>query len=162
MPELQVTRQSDGLILASFGHVCVAVWSTKPTKPLFEAQRLALATTVARHPGRALFLCIISAKTEAPDQDLRDASAKMIASHGHDLAGCACVIEGTGFRAAITRTVLTGISLVLRSPVPSTFCDSAQAACEWLQLRSGATSLTGLVAQIAQLRGALPSGPGAA
>lgn len=149
---LQLTHRGGGLLVGHFGHVCVAVWSTKPTWGLFEQQRAALANSVERHPGRALFLCVVSAKADPPEQDVRDASAKMIISHDRQLAGCACVIEGSGFRAAITRTVLTGITLVVRTPAPFGFCDSVHAGYEWLGRYSPRGSLTGLIEELARAR----------
>jgi hypothetical protein len=148
---LQITHRSDDLITASFGHVCVVVWNGKPTRPLFEHQRAALATCVLRYPGRALFLCVVSSKADAPEQDVRDASVKMITGHERKLAGCACVIEGSGFRAAITRTVLTGMTLVARTPAPIVFFDHVVAACRWLEPRAQ-DSLVGLAEQLEEAR----------
>lgn len=148
----QVTYRGAGLVVGHFGHVCVAIWTTKPTRALFDWQRMALADCVQRHPGSALFLCVVSSKADPPDQDVRDASTKMIASHERRLAGCACVIEGNGFRAAITRTVLTGITSVLRTPSPIGFCDSVQAGSDWLGKHSPRGSLSGLVEELARVR----------
>ena len=92
---LHVTHRSDGLVTASFAHVCIAIWNSRPTPALFEHQQAALATCVLRHPGRALFLCIVSSKADPPEQDVRDASVKMILGHGRKLAGCACVARLT-------------------------------------------------------------------
>lgn len=141
---LELHHQDAGLIVASFGVVCVAIWSSKPTPVLFEIQRAHLATAVLRHPGRALFMCVVDAKADAPEQAERDGSSKMISGHGDKLAGCACVIEGNGFRAAITRTVLTGITFVIRTPGPISFFDNVGSACTWLQVRSGGADLSSL------------------
>lgn len=149
---LQVTHRGGGLLIGHFGHVCIAVWSTKPTWTLFAQQSAGLANVVQHHPGRALFMCVVSSKADPPEQDVRDASAKMIINHGRQLAGCACVIEGSGFRAAITRTVLTGISLLVRTPAPFGFCDSVNAGYEWLGRYSPRGSLTGLPEELARAR----------
>jgi len=148
---LLITHRSDGLVTASFGLVCTAIWNTKPTRALFEHQRAALATCVLRYPGRALFLCIVSNKSDPPEQELRDASVKMLLDHDRRLAGCACVIEGTGFRAAITRTVLTGMTLLARTQAPIAFFDQIAPACRWLEPRA-AQSLRGLAEQLATVR----------
>jgi hypothetical protein len=148
---LQITHESDGLVTASFEQICVAIWNRKPTRPLFDHQRAALAGCVLRYPGRALFLCIVSNQADPPEQDVRDASVKMILGHERKLAGCACVIEGSGFRAAITRTVLTGMTLVARTPIPISFFDQVSAACDWLQPRAG-RPLRDLTTQLEALR----------
>lgn len=152
LTRLAITARADGLTMASFGPVCIAVWETKPTPALFEIQRAHLAAAVARYPTRAKFMCVVSRHADPPDQEVRDASSKMIASHAGNLAGCACVIEGSGFRSALTRTVLTGILFVIRSPVPYVFCESVPAACKWLEGRGGRERLTGLIDQLDQAR----------
>jgi hypothetical protein len=149
---LQISHRGADLLVGQIGHVCVAVWTTKPTRALFDWQCTALADAVQRYPGRALFLCVISSKAGPPDQELRDASTKMIVSHQRQLAGCVCVIEGSGFRAAITRTVLTGIVSVVRTPCPFGFVDSLQAGCDWLGKHSPRGSLTGLFQELARAR----------
>jgi hypothetical protein len=152
LTQLAITFRRDGLTMASFGSVCIAVWETKPTPALFEIQRAHLANAVARHPTRATFMCVVSRHADPPDQEVRDASSKMIASHVGNLAGCACVIEGSGFRSALTRTVLTSILFVIRSPVPYVFCESVLAACKWLEARGARERLSGLIEQLDQAR----------
>ena len=145
----------DGLLMARVGQVCLALWRRKPTLPLFQIQSDHLAAAVTEHRGRALFLCLVEGKTDPPDQNVRDASAKMITAHGRDLAGCACVIEGNGFRAALTRTVLAGIAFVVRTPAPYRFFDNAATACDWLEGRAGWGRLQGLAEQVELARGQL-------
>jgi hypothetical protein len=151
-PELQISHRAPGLMLATFGEVFIAVWSTKPTRDLFELQRASLATAVENAPGRTFFLCVISPNAEPPDQAERDASTRMITHHGARLAGTACVIEGTGFRAAITRTVLTGIVLFARSPSPVLFFEEMDAAVQWMQRRSSEADLSQLAARVEKAR----------
>lgn len=148
---LLITHRSEELVTGSFGLVCVALWNAKPTRALFEHQRAALATCVLRYPGRALFLCAVSNKSDPPDQELRDASVKMLLGHERRLGGCACVIEGTGFRAAITRTVLTGMTLLARTQAPIAFFDQIAPACSWLEPRAE-QPLRGLAEQLATVR----------
>lgn len=152
--ELTITHQGGGLLMACYEQVCVAVWETKPTLRLFDIQKAHLAATVAREPGRALFMCVVSGRADPPDQEIRDSSSKMIASHGKDLAACACVIEGSGFRAAITRTVLSGITMVIRTPVPFTFVESVEVGCKWFESRSDRGRIAGLAEKIARARAA--------
>ena len=151
---LHITHQKDGLMMATFGPICVAVWYAKPTWASFEVQRAHLATAVLADPGRAYFLCVVSSSAAPPEQDVRDASASMITGHGVKLAGCACVIEGSGFRAAITRTVLSGIALFIRSASPVAFFDSVASAAFWLDKRTGRSITRGLVAALEQARSA--------
>jgi hypothetical protein len=147
-PELELTHLSPGLLMGSLGPLCLALWVGKPTPELFEVQRAGLAVAVAKRRGEALFLCVITSTADPPDETERKESARMITSHGGDLAACACVIEGTGFRAAVTRTVLGGISLLVRSPVKLRYFDSVANACDWLETIARPGEISGLSSQI--------------
>ena len=129
---LTVTHDRGGLLVGRIGPVCLAMWRTKPIMDLFQVQRHDLAAAVARDPGNVAFLCVVEPTAEPPEQAVRDASAAMIASFGKNLAACACVIEGTGFRAAITRTVLAGMQFVARSATPTRFFERVPVAAGWL------------------------------
>jgi hypothetical protein len=131
--DLDITHVSEGLLMASIGTVCLALWRSKPTPRTFNVQREQLAAAVDQNPGRQLFLCVVEHKSPPPDEDIRQASSDMITAHGSRLAGCACVIEGTGFHAAITHTVLSGIVHGIQSPSPMRFFESTASACNWLQ-----------------------------
>jgi len=150
--ELLITYRGDGLTMASFDYVCIAVWDTQPTPMLFEIQRSKLAAAVLSNPGRQMFLCVVSSGAAPPDQELREASAKMITTYGSKLAACACVIEGSGFRSAITRTVLTGITLLIRTPSPVHFFESVASASDWLEKRAVRGKLTQLPDELALAR----------
>jgi hypothetical protein len=147
-----ITHQGDGLTMVAFGPVCIAIWNAQPTRTLFEVQRSSLASAVLKAPGEALFLCVVASDARPPEQDIRDASSAMITGHGKSLAGCACVIEGSGFRAAITRTVLSGIVLITRTPSPVVFFDSVASALPWLQKRSTRVDLQGLAEALDEAR----------
>jgi hypothetical protein len=150
--ELSISHRARGLLLGTFGDVFFAIWSTKPTPELFELERSGLAAAVHARPGRALFLCVVSPNADPPEQAERDASARMITSHGSKLLGTACVVEGSGFRAAITRTVLTGIVLFVRTPSPVTFFESVNAAALWMQRRARGCDLSQLASEVDQIR----------
>src|SRR5450432_849330 len=119
--ELEITHCGDGLLMAALGPVCIGLWKTKPTRELFLIQKEHLAIDVARAPGKVAFLCVVTSEATPPDEPERAASSAMINGHGSNLPAVACVIEGTGFKAAITRTVLSGMTVVIRSPSPIRF-----------------------------------------
>ena len=149
---LEIKHNGDGLVMATLGPISIALWKSKPTRLLFEIQRTELAKVVDAHRGTAAFVCVVQEGTPDPDEDVRKASSEMIAGHGASLAGVACVIEGSGFRAAITRTVLTGIVLLARAPAPTKFFENVQGAATWLGTRIGKERVAGLADSVARLR----------
>lgn len=148
---LQVVRKDHKLVIGAYGEVCVVVWNCKPTVVLFEEQRSALVECARRYPQRAMFLCVVAANSEPPESPIRAASAKMLRDLATDILACACVIEGTGFRASIARSVLTGMSLVARSKVPLAFFEDVPRAVNWLAPH-GRRPLGSLIEQLDALR----------
>ncbi len=133
-----------GLAVAEIDHVCVAIWRSGVTKHLFNWQHFCLTEVVQRHPKGTAFVCVVEAGCAPPDEELRRASVSMIAEHESRLRCVAVAIEGNGFRAAITRTVLSGMMLLLPNrKVPVSYVSSVGNAAEWvsryLPLRSTET-----------------------
>lgn len=110
----------DGLGITSAGAVCLVVWHQAVTFERFKRQRAALNALAERHPEGICFLCVVGAVVPPPDSELRKATIRMVADLGKRLRCVACVIEGEGFRAATTRSVLAGMTLLLRSNAPAT------------------------------------------
>lgn len=155
-PSIEVMHLGSSLLTANIGPVYVAVWREKPTPALFDVQREQLTAATARHQREQLFLCVVEVQVDPPEHAVREASAKMIHELGPALAGCAGVIEGSGVRSALTRSVLTGIAFVSRTVAPFRFFESVGSACDWLELRAGG-SLDGLAARVEQLRAQAPT-----
>jgi len=151
---LGVAHALDAVVVGTIGPVCLTIWRTKPSLELFELQRLELEASVAKNPGQVGFLCVVETTSDPPDQAVRDASAAMISSLGKRLAACACVIEGTGFRAAITRTVLSGMQLVARNSAPTRFFERVPIASAWMTERLGRGRDTELSALVEEARAA--------
>jgi len=149
---LRVTHNADGLLMGMLGPICLALWQSKPTPERFAIQRAQLHAAIAREPGKLTFLCVVTPEAEPPDEAERKASAEMITSQGGKLLGVACVIEGDGFRAAITRTVLAGIVFVIRSPVPIKLFDSVLHAAPFLARCLSRSSLPELNAEFERAR----------
>jgi hypothetical protein len=149
-----VLHSGHGLVMAERRGVSIAIWRRKPNRQLFEIQKKCLDDVVAKNVGKAAFVCVVEPTSEPPDDDIRKAAAQMVSSHEKDLKCVALVIEGTGFRSAITRTVLSGIVMLIRTPAPIKFFDTPKSACMWLgsQLPN---ARDGLVEEIEVLRALL-------
>lgn len=123
----------DGLAVAEVGRVCVVIWRDAVVRHRFEKQRKGLAEVVSNHPGQAGFLCIIEPSAKPGDDELRRASSEMVASHQDRLKCVACVIEGSGFKAAVGRSVLSGMALLLgNSSTPRSFFATVDGAVRWM------------------------------
>jgi cellobiose-specific phosphotransferase system component IIC len=148
---------ADGLAIAQIGPVCVAIWRSRSVFSRFEIQRAALDACVQQNPGNVSFLCVVEAGSEPPDDDVRKASSKMITDHGTNLRCTACVIEGAGFRAAITRSVLSGMLLLIRKSTPIKMFESVPFAAQWIETEVPASAALYLAGQVELLRRKLDS-----
>ena len=146
----EVFSARDGLATGRAHQTCVAVWRSEPTAVRFGRQRSALEGMVRTYPGKTKFLCVIEPDTPPPSEAIRRAAGAMIDGHKENLGKVACVIEGTGFRAATTRVVLSGIAMLIRSSVPTKFFGTVESAARWLAAEDPAQ-----VGQIAALSGEL-------
>ncbi|WP_394839129.1 serine/threonine protein kinase [Pendulispora rubella] len=123
---------ADGIAVGQWGRISFAVWREGVTYEKFAEQRDGLADVVRRYPEGVGFMCIVEAGTKPPDNVLRRASADMLASHGDKVKCVAIVLEGEGFWAAMTRSVIIGMGLLLPRLLPSSAFSSVGSALEWM------------------------------
>lgn len=120
------------LAVGEIGCVCVAVWRGAVTPTTFERQRANLEIIVNRHPEGSGFLCVIEPTAKPPDEALRKASVEMVASHKGKLRCNAVAVEGSGFAAAITRGVISGMTLLYRHDTPAKAFATVAEAATWM------------------------------
>jgi hypothetical protein len=152
----EIISASDGLGIAEVGSVCLVVWRSPVVRERFVRQRDALTNFTSRQQGRAGFVTVIAPDAPPPEEAIRKASIEMIAALSERLACIACVIEGSGFRAAATRSVLSGMALLL--PTLKTevkFLATVAAAGTWVSTRCDDVTTAALCQAHEQLRGRL-------
>jgi hypothetical protein len=130
---VQVLHRSEAIVVGEIGPLCAVIWRGDVTRERFELQRAGLEGVVRRNGTRAAFLCVVEPDVKPPTDELRKASSDMIESH-HGLLSCvATVIEGAGFKAALTRSVLSSIALLMhRRTTPISFCATVSEAIPWI------------------------------
>ena len=129
MPATRMLSCGNGVAVAEIGSTCVVIWRASVTRERFETQRVGLESVVRSHPKGAAFLCVIESSSPVPDDDLRRASANMIAIHRPRLRYVACVMEGDGIRVAAVRLALTAMRNLVTGKIDSGFfATTAEAA----------------------------------
>ena len=147
----------DGIAVAEVGGLCVVIWRDAVVPHRFSKQASGLAEVVGSHPHRAGFLCVIEPTAKPPDDKLRRASQEMIQSHEDRLCCTACVIEGTGFKAAVTRSALSSISLLIANrKAPISYFATVQQAGHWMNKLVPIASIPQLATSVENLRAMLP------
>lgn len=131
----------EGLATAEVGRTCVLLWRGVVNESRFQIQREAMEYVTERHPGEAAILCVIEPTSEPPPQALRQAASALLSELGPKLRCVAYVIEGSGFRAAMIRGVLSGIELVRRSSYPARYFATVAQAAAWVAVTTNSGSL---------------------
>jgi hypothetical protein len=130
---IRILHSGDGVAVGEVGAVCIVIWREAVIKSRFDRQAAGLAEVVKRNPDGSCFICVVEPTAAPPDDKLRKASVEMVESHGEKLKCVACVIEGTGFRAAVGRSVLSGMALLFgRRETPLSFFANTSAAARWM------------------------------
>ena len=155
--DVSVLDNCEGLLVAQIDRVCAVVWRDEVTASRFARQCAGLASAVAKYPGETAFLCIVEAQVKPPPEDLRKASIALLREHEADLRCMAGVIEATGFMAALTRSVLSSMTVLAgRQRAPRAVFASVVDAARWVGGHAGLTP-SELVRALAALRAESPA-----
>jgi len=82
-------------------------------------------------PKGVYMLTLVEQSAPLPGTQERDALAKFLASGAGRTRMSAVIHEGTGFRAAMVRGVVTGLTMVARLPYPHKIFATLEEAASW-------------------------------
>lgn len=118
--------------LGYWGPVLVCIWR-KETTPLGVTHLLQAHKEVAwmNLGGMGLFT-IIEARAPAPPADVRGALARYMANSGDVIKMSSVAFEGSGFHAAMIRSVVTGLTMLARQPFPHKVFANVEDAARWM------------------------------
>lgn len=136
-----VLYEDDELEIAAWCNVVYNRWKTTPTK--LELQRLGeiQREVVDSVPGgRVMSVTVISREAGVLlDAPARKEAERLAREGRRTLIGLAQVVEGTGFAAATTRAVMSGVQLAVRPGYPAKVFSSIDESMPWVEglLRDG-------------------------
>jgi hypothetical protein len=108
------------------------VWKRDTTAEGVEALAQTYREHAARYPSGVYLLTIVERDAPMPPTEQREAVAVFLRSGSGRTRMSAVVIEGTGFRAAAVRSVVTGLAMLVRLPYPHEIFGSLEQAAKWL------------------------------
>lgn len=150
----QTTHLSPAFHMGTYGRVCVGLWRAQPDRVHLELQRDRLLE-LQRGPVLYAYLCVIEEGADPPQSADRELSVAAISRKKNALAAVACVVGGDGFRSAIARTALSGMTLLLRDAPPVRVFGSVADAAPWLGQLLDGSRLAGLAAAVHSARAAM-------
>lgn len=122
-----IVERNDDYVLASWQQIFAVVWRRETTLAAALAlhrQCLAFAT---KHPRGIGLLTIVSTAAPMPASSARQQIADFLAQGSGYIKCSAVVMEGTGFRAAAVRSVVTGLTLLAKQAYPHRVCSAPDA-----------------------------------
>lgn len=138
--------------LASWESTFVIWWRFDTTQAAVDRLHTELGNFCENHVAPSV-LTIIGSGAQLPPTEVRERLAAILRDHAHVVAS-AVVFEGTGFRAAAVRSVVTGLSLIARQPFPHRIFAEVHEAALWLarEQHKPTSEATGLIQAIEYLR----------
>jgi hypothetical protein len=117
--------------IATWGPVYIVIFRHETTMEGVRAveQRLQEFHRLTSHGA---FITIVEANAPLPEAHVRDALASLLKKMASFIRSSAVVHEGSGFRAAAVRGVVTGLTLLARQPYPHRIFARFDDAARWL------------------------------
>jgi hypothetical protein len=126
-PSSSIVRCTRDYALATWGSVFIVIWRKNTTAVGVQDLRTQCKKFGTAHPEGVLLLTIIHDGAPAPEAAERSALAEFLKSADH-IRASAVVMEGTSFRAAFVRGVVTGLTMLAHQPFPHQVCSMDAAA----------------------------------
>jgi hypothetical protein len=115
---LSGARRDAGFCAAALGPLAIVIFDRAATDHDVEAVAQLLAEVARAHASLAM-LTVVGSDCTVPEASVRERLTSEVKSIQRQLIASATVIEGSGFRAAAVRGVVTGMTLLLRASYPA-------------------------------------------
>lgn len=165
-PRLHVTKATVAhserdFTLMSFKDVFVVIFHHDTTVGGATTLRNRYATFAAQHAAGAGLLTIVEPGAPMPNSEAREALAKFMTENSDSILVSGVAYEGSGFRAAAVRSVVTGLTMLARQPFPHKVFATIDDASEWMitKMRGGglvASEVRELIEAVSAARAELP------
>ncbi len=157
--ELRVIEVDEDHVMGTWAEFLIMVWRVKTLLPAVQRAKLVMRELAKAHPNGIASLAIVEQTALPPEQDVRrELSALLSGGAGH-VKSSSVVHEGTGFKAATVRGVVTALSMFGKLPFPHVIHATVSESAEWhmknLQKPTAGISARGLCQAVDDLRNAL-------
>ena len=161
-PRLENLVETDGFAVFSVDGCAVLVWKQPPVVAGVDENRRLFQLLRTRRPQDKLSYLVVAETGVGVNMpsDVRTALQTMLRDYQDAIFGSAIVFEGTGFRAAIVRSVVAAINLASRLEFPSTVQSDLASAARWLVDNGGLRMSAADLVEVVRAFRARPGYPG--
>jgi hypothetical protein len=124
----KIVQKDDNYVLASWQQIFAVVWRNETTLDGVRALHSECSKFATKHPRGIGLLTIVSAGAPMPASPVRQAVAAFLAQGSLYIKCSGVLMEGTGFRAAAVRSVVTGLTMLAKQAYPHRVCSVHDAA----------------------------------
>lgn len=118
--------------IATWNGVLIQIWRRGTPLESARMARAAARRMAAEQAGAITSIVIVEPTAEMPDSMARAELSGMAIDQTTRMACVALVHEGTGFRVAMIRAVMTGLMLVAKQTFPHGVFAEVDQACAWM------------------------------
>ncbi len=130
-----VVQTADHLI-GTWRNVVILVWKQETTLAGVNAAQKVYDDLTKANPSGVFLLTIVESGAPMPSSAVRDALARFLATGNGRTLLSGVAHEGTGFRAAAVRSVVTGLAVIGQLPYPHKVFATADEAAAWFWVNS--------------------------
>ncbi|WP_437562178.1 hypothetical protein [Sorangium sp. So ce542] len=128
-------------VVATWRQIFCAIWRRETTADAVRRVHHACVEFAKQYPRGIGLLTVVEGEASLPPAGARKALASFLAQASSVIRCSAVVFEGSGFRAAAVRSVVTGLSLLARQRFPHKVCDIAEAGRMFAEILPAATGV---------------------
>lgn len=153
----RIVALSHDYALASWQQIFAVIWRRETTMQGASHLRAGCTEFAMHHPRGIGLLTIVEARAPMPPSEPRNEIASFLHDASSFIKCSAVVYEGTGFRAAAVRSVVTGLTMMARQAYPHRVCDLVEASRMYAEILPAATGRPVIAehfrSSLAELRG---------
>lgn len=162
-PTMDIRHTDANCSVVTHGSCFIVIWHNDTELSAVRRLSEIFRGFIDQQPSKVTFLTIVDAGAPVPSSEARTALASFMSQAGERIGASAVIFEGSGFRAAAVRSVVTGLTMLARQGYPHKVFATLTEGIMWInatmravhapELALAASFATG----ISELRGTLGS-----
>jgi hypothetical protein len=117
---------------AAWKQIFCLVWRGDATAARARFALSAFDSFLAKGNGKVAGFVVVEPGAPPPESEVRPIFAQMMRKAGDRMVGLAYFVPGTGFKSAMVRGAVTGLSLLAREPYPTHVFTMLDESLQWL------------------------------
>ncbi len=149
--ELRVIQVDQDHVIGTWAEFLLCVWRLKTELGAVHRTKAIVGELIKAHPDGIGMLTVIEQDALPPEQHVRREIAALMAGAGTGVKASCLVHEGTGFKAATVRGIVTAIGMFKRLPYPHEVRATVGEGAEWLTKNMGKPLAIGSARALSQV-----------